>query len=170
MWFWPWQILDQILTNLRRIEAKLDRLLDRGRPVHGRIFLCGLVPTNLGECDMAGKSVKMVAVPNFSLAELATKGALLQLFDAGDNPAPLPTTPFTTTWSSGDVTVLTVTADPVKPEAATVASLGKIGTKVPVKCLVHATDTPPSFADVDAECTIDVPAGPIKQGIVQLAP
>ncbi len=164
-WYWYWNLV----KDLRRIEAKIDRLLDRGKPVRGWIVLCGECPTNLGDCLMA-KTVKMVAIPDFNMAELATKGALLQLFDAGDNPAPLPTTPFTTAWSVGDSTILSVTPDPVNPAAATVSSTGKIGTKVPVKCIVHATDTPPSFADLDCECTITVPAGPATQGIIGIAP
>ncbi len=118
---------------------------------------------------MPGK-MKMVAIPNFTMSQLATDGALLQLFDAADNPAPLPTTPYTTTWSTGDTTILTVTPDPTNPAAAKVSSTGKAGSKVPVKCLVHATDAPPSFPDIDAECTVDVPQGPPTQGVIALAP
>jgi hypothetical protein len=113
---------------------------------------------------------KMVAVPNFTMAQLATDGALIQLFDAGDNPAPLPTTPHTHTWTSSDPSVLTVTSDPTNPDTAKVSSTGKVGSKIKIDCVLHATDTPPSFGDLDCACTVDVPAGPPTQGVIALAP
>ena len=88
----------------------------------------------------------------------------------GDNPTPLPTTPYTSAWSVGDPTVLSVTPNPTDPSQATVSSLGKVGTAVPVTCILHATDTPPSFADLDCACTVTVPAGAPTQGTIAIAP
>lgn len=149
---------------------KLDELLRRRRPTWGLVLLMEC-PTSWEYFMAKSKGLKgLVAIPNFTMAELASKGAIIQLFDAGDNPAPLPTTPHTATWSSGDATVLTVTTDPANPDGAIVTSLGKIGTNVAVKCLLHATDTPPSFGDLDCECTVTVPAGSPTQGVVAIAP
>jgi hypothetical protein len=141
-------------------------LFRRGKPVKGVVLLLDCPTT--WSMNMGKKG--MVAIPNFTMAELASKGALIQLFDAGDNPAPLPTTPYTSTWSTGDTTVLTVAPNATDPSQATVSSTGKIGAAVPVNCVLHATDTPPSFPDLNCACTVTVPAGPPTQGTIAIAP
>src|SRR5579859_1147321 len=159
-------MLTEMCCSLAEISVSLRRLADHfapyNPPTQGIILL---TETR----DMAKQKMKMVAVPTFDLTELATKGALIQLFDAGDNPTPLPTTPHTHTWTTDDASVLTVTPDATNPDQATVASTGKVG-KTAVHCLVHATDTPPSFPDIDAQCIVNVPAGPPTQGTIALAP
>lgn len=155
-----------LFNELKRIEAKIDALLARGRPARGWIIIDCLVPTNLGDCFMA--KLATIAIPNFSMAELSTKQATLQGFDANDQPVALPTTPHDHTWVSADPTVVTVTPG-ADPDTATVASLGKAGTKIRLDCTLHSTDTPPAFPDIDFACTVDVPAGLITQGIINLA-
>lgn len=158
-----------ISQTLDGIAASLVKIALPNPPVSGVVLLLDC-PTTWEFFQMAkAKGLKgMVAVPTFTLAELASKGALIQLFDAGDNPSPLPTTPYTTTWTADGV-VLTVAPNATDPSQATVSSTGKTGT-VPVSCLVHATDTPPSFADINAQCNVVVPAGPPTQGTIALAP
>ncbi len=159
------------MTMLCRWLNQLEEFLCRVQPVKGVVLLLDCPMVSL-EFAMAKKSslVGLVATPTFTMAELSSKGALIQLFDAGDNPCPLPTTPHDHTWSTSDPSVLTVTPDATNPDAATVTSTGKIGTGIVVKCILHATDTPPSFGDLDCECKVDVPAGPPTQGTIALAP
>lgn len=169
-WLWLKEAVEVLLLRTEVIEQKVDGLIPRAKPTKGMLLLLECPMTSL-EFHMAKKSLTgMVAVPNFTMAELASKGAVIQLFDAGDNPCPLPTTPHDHTWTSGDPTVLTVTVDPTDPDKATVTSTGKVGTNIPIKCILHATDSPPSFADLDCECTVTVPAGPPVQGTIALAP
>lgn len=153
------KIEDAIRGQTCVLRQILALLAPHHRPVSGIVLL-------KGDLNMAKK---MVAVPTFDLPELATKGALIQLFDAGDNPAPLPTTPHDHTWTTDDPTILTVTPDPSNPDVATVSSTGKVG-KTAVHCVLHATDTPPSFQDIDASAFVNVPGGPPTQGTIALAP
>ena len=158
--------------KVSEVLVRLDELINRGKPVKGVVLLLAC-PTTWEFFPMAKAKaglMGMVAIPNFTMAELASKGALIQLFDDGDNPTALPTTPYTSAWSVGDSTVLSVTPDATDPSKATVASLGKTGTAIKVSCILHATDTPPSFADLDCECTVTVPGGPPTQGTIAIAP
>jgi hypothetical protein len=165
---------DGLLQLLKDTDAVLRRWIDllegqRSKPVKGVVLLLECTNTSW-EFRMAKSKKGLVAIPNFTMAELASKGALIQLFDAGDNPTPLPTTPYTSAWTSADATVLTVTPSSTDPSQATVASTGKIGADVSITCILHATDTPPSFADLDCACTVTVPAGPPTQGTIAIAP
>jgi hypothetical protein len=152
--------LQWLINFVWDIDKKVTKILNR--PTQGIIKL------QEKEGSEMAASKKTVAPPTFTMAELSSKGGTLQLYDEGDNPTPFPTTPLTTTWTSSDPTVLTVTPDATNPQKAAVKSTGKIG-NVKLDCIVHATDTPPSFGDLDCFCNVTVPAGAPSQGTIQLA-
>jgi hypothetical protein len=104
---------------------------------------------------------------NLQFPELGQGGLTITLKDAGGNPAPLPDkTTVTTSYSSSDPTVLTVTADPTNPFAATAKSTGKIGTGVMLSCTLSFNSGAASITGVSQP--IDVPAGPPTEVDVSL--
>jgi len=160
---------------LKRIEEKLDQLLKRAVPARGALLLPGLpVAWEIFDMGKAAPSAspKAVAIPRFKWAQLMTENALLQLWDAFDQPAALPAPgTFTVAWTSDTPGVLGIAQDPNNPANAIVSKIGPVGTNVKLDGIVTSTATPPAFQPIDCACFVDdILAGPPTQGTLGLSP
>ncbi len=155
-----------VLRRLVKIQDSLDRLLKRGCPVSGVVLLMDCPTT--WSFFMAVK--KMVAIPTFDMDDLVTKGALLQLFTASDDPCPLPPAgTYTVAWTSADPATITIAQDPANPAGAVVNSL-KPGQKIKLDGILTDSTVPPGYAPVDCSCFVNVKSPVPAQGVIAIAP
>ncbi len=107
------------------------------------------------------KGAAAPAAGNITFPQLASAGAVLNVYDKGGNviPTGIDGTKTSVAWTSSDDTVITVTPDPVDVNKATATSTGKVGANVVLTATFTNLDGSPPIPPAVSD-PIDCPAGP----------